>query len=50
MLRGGAWSSDSPLSLRVTNRSGIDPNTSLRVAERHHTTVGFRCVQFQEAA
>lgn len=47
LLRGGAWSSDSPLSLRVTNRNGIDPNTSLRAADRHHTTVGFRCVRLK---
>jgi formylglycine-generating enzyme required for sulfatase activity len=45
MVRGGAWSSDSPLSLRITNRSGRDPNTRLRPGERHHATVGFRCVQ-----
>jgi formylglycine-generating enzyme required for sulfatase activity len=45
MLRGGAWSSDSPLSLRVTNRNGRDPNTRLKATDRHHTTVGFRCVR-----
>lgn len=44
MLRGGSWSSDSPLSLRVTNRSARDPNTRLTPDYRNHVTVGFRCV------
>jgi formylglycine-generating enzyme required for sulfatase activity len=44
-LRGGSWSSDSPLSLRVTNRSAKDPNTRLAPDYRHHVTVGFRCVR-----
>lgn len=43
LLRGGCWSSDSPLTLRVTNRSAIDPNARLDPAYRHHVTVGFRC-------
>lgn len=45
LLRGGCWSSDSPLSLRVTNRSARDPNTRLAPAARNLVTVGFRCVQ-----
>lgn len=44
LLRGGSWSSDSPLSLRVTNRSHKDPNIRLLPHERNHVTVGFRCV------
>jgi formylglycine-generating enzyme required for sulfatase activity len=44
LLRGGSWSSDSPLSLRVTNRNPKDPNTRLDPAYRNHVTVGFRCV------
>ncbi len=44
LLRGGCWSSDSPLSLRVTNRSPQDPNTRLDPAYRNHVTVGFRPV------
>jgi formylglycine-generating enzyme required for sulfatase activity len=43
VLRGGSWSSDSVLSLRVTNRSSRDPNTRLAPGYRHHVTVGFRC-------
>ena len=46
LLRGGSWSSDSPLSLRVTNRSGKDPNTRLAPGYRNHVTVGFRCARF----
>jgi formylglycine-generating enzyme required for sulfatase activity len=45
LLRGGSWSSDSLLSLRVTNRSSKDPNTRLDPAYRNHVTVGFRCVR-----
>lgn len=44
ILRGGSWSSDSPISLMVNNRNGRDPNTRLRPHERNLTTVGFRCV------
>ncbi len=44
LLRGGSWSSDSPLSLRVTNRSPKDPNTRLNPAARNNVTVGFRLV------
>jgi len=45
MLRGGSWSSDSLLSLRVTNRNPNDPNTRLAAAVRYHVMVGFRCVR-----
>jgi formylglycine-generating enzyme required for sulfatase activity len=45
LLRGGSWSSESPLSLRVTNRSPRDPNTNLLPTYRDHVTVGFRCVK-----
>ncbi len=45
LLRGGCWSSDSLMSLRVANRSPRDPNTRLAPRERHHVTVGFRCVR-----
>ncbi len=45
LLRGGCWSSDSPLSLRVTNRSPRDPNTRQVPHYRDHVTVGFRCVR-----
>jgi formylglycine-generating enzyme required for sulfatase activity len=45
LLRGGSWSSDSPLSLRVTNRSPKDPNTRLAPQYRDHVTVGFRCAR-----
>ena len=45
ILRGGSWSSDSPLSLRVTHRSAGDPNARLSPGYRHHVTVGFRCVK-----
>lgn len=44
LLRGGSWSSDSLLSLRVANRNPKDPNTRLEPAQRHLVTVGFRCV------
>jgi formylglycine-generating enzyme required for sulfatase activity len=47
LLRGGSWSSDSPLSLRVTNRNSRDPNTRLDPAYRNHVTVGFRPVCLQ---
>jgi len=43
LLRGGSWSSDSPYSLQVDNRSALDPNTRLDPAYRNHVTVGFRC-------
>ncbi len=42
LLRGGSWSSDSPLSLRAANRSWKDPNIRLTPGYRHHVTVGFR--------
>ncbi len=42
LLRGGSWSSDSPISLTVANRSGKDPNVQLPPGYRHHPTVGFR--------
>jgi formylglycine-generating enzyme required for sulfatase activity len=45
LLRGGSWSSDSPWSLHVANRSAIDPNTRLDPGYRNHVTVGFRCVR-----
>lgn len=45
LVRGGSWSSDSPLSLRVTNRSPRDPNTRLPAGERNLVTVGFRCLR-----
>jgi formylglycine-generating enzyme required for sulfatase activity len=44
LLRGGCWSSDSPYSLQVNNRSALDPNTRLDPGYRNHATVGFRCV------
>jgi formylglycine-generating enzyme required for sulfatase activity len=44
ILRGGSWSSDSPLSLRTAHRSPRDPNTRLNPSYRTHVTVGFRCV------
>jgi formylglycine-generating enzyme required for sulfatase activity len=44
LLRGGSWSSDSPLSLRANHRNSGDPNTRLDPGYRHHVTVGFRCV------
>lgn len=44
LLRGGCWSSDSSLSLSAANRSRLDPNNRLLPTERHHVTVGFRCV------
>jgi formylglycine-generating enzyme required for sulfatase activity len=47
MLRGGSWSSDSPLSLRITNRNPKDPNTHLDPAYRNHVTVGFRYVRLK---
>lgn len=45
MLRGGSWSSDSPLSLLVANRRRSDPHTRLDPGYRNHVTVGFRCVR-----
>jgi formylglycine-generating enzyme required for sulfatase activity len=45
LLRGGSWSSDSPLSLQAANRRPDDPNTRLDPGYRHHVTVGFRCVR-----
>jgi formylglycine-generating enzyme required for sulfatase activity len=45
VLRGGSWSSDSPLSLRVANRNRNDPNTSKNPNSRD-TLYGFRCVRF----
>lgn len=44
LLRGGSWSSDSPISLRAAHRSAIDPNVRLAPDYRHHATVGFRVV------
>jgi formylglycine-generating enzyme required for sulfatase activity len=44
LLRGGSWSSDSPLSLRVFHRHPGDPNARLQPKERNLVTVGFRCV------
>jgi formylglycine-generating enzyme required for sulfatase activity len=44
LLRGGSWSSDSPLSLRAANRNPKDPNNRLSPNYRNHVTVGFRCV------
>lgn len=44
LLRGGSWSSDSPISLTVANRSSKDPNVRLSPGCRHHPTVGFRLV------
>lgn len=49
LLRGGSWSSDSLLSLRVTNRQSQDPNTHLLPHERNLVTVGFRCVRLAPA-
>lgn len=43
ILRGGSWSSDSPLSLQVGNRNKKDPNNRLDPGYRNHVTVGFRC-------
>jgi formylglycine-generating enzyme required for sulfatase activity len=43
LLRGGCWSSDSPLSLRVFHRHPGDPNARLQPKERNLVTVGFRC-------
>jgi formylglycine-generating enzyme required for sulfatase activity len=45
LVRGGSWSSDSPISLRAANRSPKDPNARLLPAERNVVTVGFRCVR-----
>ena len=45
LLRGGSWSSDSPVSLRAANRSALDPNARLAPDYRHHATVGFRLVR-----
>ncbi len=42
LLRGGCWSSDSPISLRAAHRSPKDPNTRLAPGYRNHVTVGFR--------
>jgi formylglycine-generating enzyme required for sulfatase activity len=47
ILRGGSWSSDSPLSLRAGNRNGSDPNARLAPGYRNHVTVGFRCVRLK---
>lgn len=44
LLRGGSWSSDSPISLRAVHRSPLDPNARLAPDYRHHATVGFRVV------
>jgi formylglycine-generating enzyme required for sulfatase activity len=44
LLRGGCWSSDSPLSLRVYHRHPGDPNARLLPTERNLVTVGFRLV------
>lgn len=45
ILRGGSWSSDSPLSLNAANRNPKDPNNRLSPSYRNHVTVGFRCVK-----
>ncbi len=45
VLRGGSWSSDSPISLRAAHRSPKDPNARLDPGYRNHVTVGFRCVR-----
>jgi formylglycine-generating enzyme required for sulfatase activity len=45
VLRGGSWSSDSPISLRAANRNASDPNARLSPAYRNHVTVGFRCAR-----
>jgi formylglycine-generating enzyme required for sulfatase activity len=44
VLRGGSWSSDSPLSLRAANRNGNDPNTRKDPNSRD-TLYGLRCVR-----
>jgi formylglycine-generating enzyme required for sulfatase activity len=44
LLRGGCWSSDSPLSLRAANRNPKDPNNRLDPGSRNLVTVGFRVV------
>jgi formylglycine-generating enzyme required for sulfatase activity len=44
LLRGGSWSSDSPLSLRVFHRHPQDPNARLQPKERNLVTDGFRYV------
>ncbi|GAB4573331.1 MAG: formylglycine-generating enzyme family protein [Anaerolineae bacterium] len=43
ILRGGSWSSDSPISLRAAHRSARDPNTRLPPATRD-LLYGFRVV------
>lgn len=43
LLRGGCWSSDSPISLRAAHRNPKDPNIRLAPNYRTHVTVGFRC-------
>ncbi len=43
ILRGGSWSSDSPISLRAANRNASDPNARLSPAYRNYVTVGLRC-------
>jgi formylglycine-generating enzyme required for sulfatase activity len=48
VLRGGSWSSDSPISLRAANRNASDPNARLSPAYRNYVTVGFRCVRLRE--
>lgn len=47
LLRGGCWSSDSPLSLRVFHRHPGDPNARMQPKERNLVTVGFRYVLAQ---
>jgi formylglycine-generating enzyme required for sulfatase activity len=44
MLRGGCWSSDSPLSLWVWNRNVGDPNTR-RLPDFRDSAFGFRVVR-----
>ena len=44
VLRGGAWSSDSALSLRAANRNATDPNTRQPPHVRD-TRYGFRAVK-----
>jgi formylglycine-generating enzyme required for sulfatase activity len=44
MLRGGCWSSDSPLSLWVWNRNEGDPNTR-RLPDFRDSAFGFRVVK-----
>jgi formylglycine-generating enzyme required for sulfatase activity len=44
VLRGGAWSSDSSLSLRAANRNATDPNTR-QPPHTRDTRYGFRVVK-----